>query len=46
MAQANTGEFGRALIESDVLTTVVWGVVLAPIAEELKIGRASCRERV
>jgi membrane protease YdiL (CAAX protease family)/uncharacterized protein YndB with AHSA1/START domain len=34
-AQANTGEFGRALIESDALTTVVWGVVLAPIAEEL-----------
>lgn len=34
-AQANTGEFGRALVESHVLTTIAWGVILTPIAEEL-----------
>jgi len=34
-AQSNTGEFGRAAVESHVMTTVVWGVILSPVVEEL-----------
>lgn len=34
-AQQNTGEFGRALVQSHVVTTVVWATVLTPVAEEL-----------
>jgi membrane protease YdiL (CAAX protease family) len=34
-AQANTGEFGRALVESNAVVTLLWGIVLTPIAEEL-----------
>jgi membrane protease YdiL (CAAX protease family) len=33
--ERNTGEFGRALVQSHVLTTLLWAVVLTPIAEEL-----------
>jgi len=33
--ERNTGDFGRALVESHVVTTVVWATVLTPIAEEL-----------
>lgn len=34
-AESNTGEFGRALLQSHPTTTLVWAVVLTPIAEEL-----------
>jgi membrane protease YdiL (CAAX protease family) len=34
-AESNTGEFGRALIASHPATTLVWAVLLTPIAEEL-----------
>ncbi|MBW2457098.1 MAG: CPBP family intramembrane metalloprotease [Deltaproteobacteria bacterium] len=34
-AEQNTGEFGRALVQSHVVTTVVWATVLTPVAEEL-----------
>jgi membrane protease YdiL (CAAX protease family) len=34
-AQRNTGEFGRAIVQTHVLTTLLWAVVLTPIAEEL-----------
>ncbi|MEZ4437846.1 MAG: CPBP family intramembrane glutamic endopeptidase [Polyangiaceae bacterium] len=34
-AEANTGEFGRALVESQATTTLLWGVLLTPLAEEL-----------
>jgi membrane protease YdiL (CAAX protease family) len=34
-AQRNTGEFGRAVVETHVVTTLVWAVLLTPIAEEL-----------
>ena len=33
--ERNTGEFGRAVVQTHVLTTVVWATVLTPIAEEL-----------
>jgi len=34
-AESNTGEFGRALVSSPPTTTLVWAVVITPIAEEL-----------
>ncbi|RLB60091.1 MAG: hypothetical protein DRI90_14505 [Deltaproteobacteria bacterium] len=33
--ERNTGEFGRALVHTHVITTLVWALVLTPIAEEL-----------
>src|SRR5690606_1465337 len=33
--EKNTGAFGRALVETHPATTLVWAVVLTPIAEEL-----------
>ncbi|MEM1032858.1 MAG: CPBP family intramembrane glutamic endopeptidase [Myxococcota bacterium] len=34
-ANRNTGGYGRALVESALPLTLLWGLVLAPIAEEL-----------
>jgi membrane protease YdiL (CAAX protease family) len=34
-AQANTGEFGRALVETHIATTILWAIVLTPVVEEL-----------
>lgn len=34
-AQANTGAFGRAIVETHVLTTLSWAVVITPLVEEL-----------
>lgn len=34
-AQANTGAFGRAIVETHILTTLSWAVVLTPVVEEL-----------
>jgi len=35
VSRQNAGDFGRALKQDPVVLTVVWGVVFAPIAEEL-----------
>ncbi|MEZ4224161.1 MAG: CPBP family intramembrane glutamic endopeptidase [Polyangiaceae bacterium] len=35
LAQQSTGEFGRALVQSPALLTLLWGAVISPIAEEL-----------
>jgi membrane protease YdiL (CAAX protease family)/uncharacterized protein YndB with AHSA1/START domain len=34
-AQSNTGQFGRALVQTHAATTIVWAIVLTPVAEEL-----------
>jgi membrane protease YdiL (CAAX protease family) len=35
LVERNSGEFGRALVRSEALLTLLWGVLLAPVAEEL-----------
>lgn len=53
-AESNTGEFGRALLQSHPATTLVWAVALTPIAEELlfrgvlwsAISRLACRPAI
>jgi len=33
--ERSTGEFGRTLVQAHVVTTLVWAIVLTPVAEEL-----------
>lgn len=33
--EVNTGAYGRALVQTHVLTTIAWAIVLTPVAEEL-----------
>ena len=35
LVERNSGEFGRALVRTEALLTLLWGVLLAPVAEEL-----------
>jgi membrane protease YdiL (CAAX protease family) len=35
LVERNGGEFGQALVRSAALLTLLWGVLLAPVAEEL-----------
>lgn len=34
-SQQNAGQFGRALTQAPILTTLVWGAVLGALGEEL-----------
>jgi membrane protease YdiL (CAAX protease family) len=35
LVERNTGELGRGLVRADAMLTLSWGVLLAPVAEEL-----------
>ncbi len=35
LVEQHTGEFGRSITEAEALLVVIWGVLLAPLAEEL-----------
>lgn len=35
LAQQNTGEFGRSLVQTPAWLTLLWGALISPVAEEL-----------